>query len=453
MRKLIAALAALVLFAAAVAPAKGQTSESSGTINAGSAPADSQIDERITMILHAIDGLEGILVTVRSGVVTLRGRVTDPALAQAAERLATRVEGVVAVSNQIKEVTSVSQRIVPAWERLRSRTLQIVNSLPLMALATLVFLFIGLVGWAIAASRWPWDRIAANEFIAHLLRQIVRLVFVALGLVVALDIVGASALLGTILGAAGIVGLAVGFAVRDTVENYIASVLLSVRQPFRPNDWVAIDAIEGSVVMLTSRATVLLDADGNHIRVPNSTVFNAAITNYSRNPERRFSFMLGIDPAANLRAAMDLGNKTVREVPFTLNDPPPESWIEDIGDSVVKINFTAWVNQSATSYIQARSEAIRLTKLALERNGFALPEPSYRVLMEHETPGSDTHAETALTPARSGAKSTGAAAKPESARPADTSADHVVERKVNEERAKAERGDLLSNTAPQELGS
>ena len=79
----------------------------------------------------------------------------------------------------------------------------------------------------------------------------VLLVFFVAGLVLALDIAGATALLGTILGAAGIVGLAVGFAVRDTIENYVASLMLSLRQPFRANDLVKIDEFEGRVIRLT----------------------------------------------------------------------------------------------------------------------------------------------------------------------------------------------------------
>ena len=86
--------------------------------------------------------------------------------------------------------------------------------------------------------RQPWNRIAPNAFIAELYRQLVRLMFIVGALVIALDVMNATALLSTILGAAGIIGLALGFAVRDTVENFIASIMLSIRQPFRPNDTV-----------------------------------------------------------------------------------------------------------------------------------------------------------------------------------------------------------------------
>jgi len=86
--------------------------------------------------------------------------------------------------------------------------------------------------------RQPWNRIAPNAFIAELYRQLVRLMFIVGALVIALDVMNATALISTILGAAGIIGLALGFAVRDTVENFIASIMLSIRQPFRPNDTV-----------------------------------------------------------------------------------------------------------------------------------------------------------------------------------------------------------------------
>jgi hypothetical protein len=77
-----------------------------------------------------------------------------------------------------------------------------------------------------------------------------------------LDLLGVTAVLGSILGAAGINGLAIGIAVRDSVENFVASEMLSIRQPFEAFDLVEIDGDVGKVVRLTSRATVLISVDG-----------------------------------------------------------------------------------------------------------------------------------------------------------------------------------------------
>ena len=108
--------------------------------------------------------------------------------------------------------------------------------------------------------------------------------FILFGIVIGLNMLGAGALLGAVLGGAGVVGLALGFAMKDTIENYVSSLMLSLRQPFRANDKVKIDDYEGRVLRLTTRATILLTPEGNHLRLSNSTVFKAVIVNYTAQP-------------------------------------------------------------------------------------------------------------------------------------------------------------------------
>jgi small-conductance mechanosensitive channel len=419
------------------------------TINTGNAAvSDKDIDTRIEAIFDQIDGLQGVFVTVHSGVVTLRGKVTEAALSEQAVQLAKRVNGVVEVTNQIGEVTSLSVRLTPVYQRLTQRAMQAIGYIPLLAVAVICWAAIFLIGWFAARPGWPWDRIAPNAFIANLLRQLVRLIFFVFGAVMALDILGATALLGTILGAAGIVGLAIGFAVRDTVENYIASILLSIRQPFRPKDYVRIQDLEGSVISLTSRATILLDLDGNHIRIPNSTVYKSNITNYSRNSQRRFLFKLGVGPDSNLEQALETGLSRIKALDFVLAEPGPDAWIEDIGDSNVVLTFTGWIDQNVTGFLKARSEAVRLVKLALEGSGFSLPEPTYRLHIDDgvQPSGRKTAKPSAPKPAKT------PAASQESTTANDTSPDEAVDKKIEEERTLGTRGDLLSEDAPDELG-
>ncbi|MEP0521444.1 MAG: mechanosensitive ion channel family protein [Hyphomicrobiales bacterium] len=413
----------------------------SDTISAGNdVPEDRDIRNRITDIFAEFVSLRSVVVSVKSGVVTLSGNVPDPLAIEQAETLAARVEGVVAVSNQLLEDTSVTERIVPMMERLTGRLIQALHYIPLLTVALLAFLVIAVSGWWLAARRWPFERIAPNAFISDLLRQIVRMVFIGLGFVLALDIIGATAVIGTVLGAAGIVGLAVGFAVRDTVENYIASILLSLRQPFRPNDFVEISGQLGRVIMLTSRATVLLSVDGNHIRIPNSTVFKSVITNYSRHPERRFGFEMGIAPAGDLQKAVETGLKVLDELDFVLKKPSPEARIEKLGDSTIQLWFAGWIDQRETSLLLARAQAIQRIMRALESEGFELPEPGYRITMV----GNETSNE-----------------KPKSAKPkivepdplqdADTAVVDDITQIVEEERANLHGQDLLKEDAPQEI--
>jgi small conductance mechanosensitive channel len=432
---------AFFLFAGAIAHGQENGAiDSSGTID------DHEIDARIEAIFDQMDGLNTVFVTVRSGVVTLRGKVREAVLAEQAGAIAGRVTGVVAVKNEIEEVTSLSLRLEPVYERLAKRAIQAVSYIPLVAVALIVWAAIFMAGWFIARRDWPWSRIAPNSFIAELMRQLVRLAFFVAGAVMALDILGASALLGTILGAAGIVGLAIGFAVRDTVENYIASILLSVRQPFSPKDYISIENYEGFVISLTSRATILIDPDGNHIRIPNATVFKSNITNYSRNPQRRFLFRLGIAPDSNSDRAIDLALAKIRSLDFALADPGPDGWIEEIGDSTIQLTLTGWIDQNETSFLKARSESMRLVKLELEAHGIALPEPTYRVLIEGQGGIS-----APARPGKPAAPEEAPATPAESTVASDTRPDQAVTRKIDEERSHAAKGDLLSEMDPADL--
>lgn len=340
---------------------------------------DAAIRRRIQDILGQVDGLGGVSVDVDAGVVTLSGEVIDSAAMARLERLVARVDGVADVQNDVRETTDLTRRLGSVRDRLADRLSRTLAYLPLLLVALVVALLIGWLGSRLARLDRPWSRIAPNPFIAEILRQAVRLISWLIAGVVALDILGATALLGTILGAAGIIGIALGFAVRDTVENFIASILLSVRQPFRPNDLVEIEGVTGRVIRLTSRATTLLSLDGNHIRIPNAAVFKARITNFTRNPERRFVFDLGVDAEADLAAVRDLGLKTLKGLDFVLSKPEPAVWIDEVGESTVNVRFTGWVTQKGVEFNLARGEAIRIIKETIESAGFGLPEPTYRV--------------------------------------------------------------------------
>lgn len=413
----------------------------------GPAPSDTAIERRIRSILEELDGYEEVTVDVRSGVVTLTGTVLNVARLDSLDQLVNRVDGVVAVDNQVAENTDVVDRLNPAIENLASRIEQIASYLPLFAVALAIFAIVTAFGFLVSSFGSLWQRVAPNDFIADIYQKIIRIAFAIGGLVLALDFLGAAALLGTILGAAGIVGLAVGFAVRDTVENFIASILLSVRQPFRPNDLVEIDGDIGHVARLTSRATILLSPDGNHIRVPNATVYKSRIVNYTRSDERRFTFQLGVDADSDLAGALETGLAALQSLSAVIDTPAPDAWVDEVGDSNVVLSFVGWVDQAQNEFNKVRGEAIRMTKGALESAGYGLPEPIYRLRLSDPVPlaqgsvtGSIQEMETPTPPPLPVVEENAEA----------TSKDEAIERMVVEERELRGEEDLLSPAAPEE---
>ncbi|MAM62525.1 mechanosensitive ion channel family protein [Maritimibacter sp. UBA3975] len=432
-------LLALILCLAAPAAAQDGTITTGTGTTSEQAQADAAIATKIRDILHELDGYEDVTVVVKSGIVTLRGTTLDVSQSESLNGLVGRVEGVVAIENEVGISTDVRRRLTPMVERVQLRFWQAVAFMPLVGVALIAFAIVLWIGFFIARRRQPWDRLAPNAFIADIIRAVIRIAAIVAAVVVALDILGATALLSTILGAAGIIGLAIGFAVRDTVENFIASVLLSVRQPFAPNDAICIDGEEGKVIRLTSRATIMLSFDGNHIRIPNSTVFKSKIINYTRNPERRFAFALGVAYGTDLAKARELAEETLKAMPFVLDTPAVSIWTTELGGSDIGMNLTAWIDQRETGLLAARSEAIRQVLLAFDEAGIQMPEPTYRLLM------SDTEAEADAAPPQATAASPGTS----EVQNVEATLEHDLENIVDAERD-TEREDLLRSDAIKE---
>jgi small-conductance mechanosensitive channel len=464
MLRFIAALLVFMTLLAGPAFAQagdGATEAAPASIAAESAPEDdARMTRRIQQLFSEIDALSNVAVSVEAGVATLTGQTASTEAARRAETLAARVEGVATVENRIQRDVSLGGRVDPALGQAADQLRAGVRALPLLGLAVLVFLAIAGLGWLITGRKALWRRVTPNLFVAELVAASARAVSVVLGVVAALSLLDATALLGALLGLAGVVGLALGFAVKDTIENYVASVMLSIRQPFRPNDHVVIDGKEGRVIRLTSRATVLMTLDGNHLRIPNAAVFKAVILNYTRNADRRFDFKLGVDAADDGEAAARAGVETLKALPFVLGDPEPVGFIEQAGDSTLDLRFSAWINQTQSDFVKSRSAGLAAVKMALEHGGFTLPEPIYRLRFDQppapptSSPGAAgaAAADAPPRPVPKAGPGTESGSEP-GARPviaADTRPDEAIKRRVERERADAGDPDLLSTDAPSE---
>jgi small-conductance mechanosensitive channel len=279
------------------------------------------------------------------------------------------------------DVPEVETRLQTVYDQLAERFYELVAYLPLILVAALVVLAFWWLARVIGRRERLYQRLSANRFVQDLLRQVVKGAVLLTGVLLALEILQATALVGAVLGAAGVAGIAIGFAFKDLVENYVASILLSLRHPFGPGDHVVIGSHEGKVIRLTSRATILITLDGNHLRIPNADVFKGTILNYSTNPLRRFQFSVGVGVEEGLSRVREIALGVLDEMEGVIDDPEPTVLIEQLGDSTVNLVCRGWVDQRAVDFNKVRSEAIRLVKERFDDQGISMPEPTYRVQM------------------------------------------------------------------------
>ena len=167
-------LALILCLATPVLAQEGTITSGNGT-NAEQGQADAAMATRIRDILHELDGYEDVTVTVKSGIVTLRGTTLDLAQSEALVGLIGRVEGVVAIENEVTISTDVRRRLMPMVERFQLRFWQGIAFLPLVGIALFAFGIVVWIGFFIARRKQPWDRIAPNAFIADILRAVIRI--------------------------------------------------------------------------------------------------------------------------------------------------------------------------------------------------------------------------------------------------------------------------------------
>ncbi|RZV52440.1 MAG: mechanosensitive ion channel family protein [Deltaproteobacteria bacterium] len=356
------------------------------------------------------------------------------ALAWATDARAEMEAGEESVQQELAEaIENTSERIDVVGDRLAQLGDRALELLPLLGVAFVTVLVFWLLARLLTKGDWLF-RWIDNGFLRDTARHLTRIVVIAVGVLLALELLDATALVGATLGAAGVVGIAVGFAFRDIVENYLAGLLLSMRHPFQPNDFVSIDGDEGKVVRLTSRATILLTLAGNHLRIPNSKVFKAVLVNYTQNPLRQFDFEVGVGVNEDLAAVQKRGLDVLTAMDAILKEPPPHALIERFGDSNIPIHFFAWVDQRETDYFKAKSAAMRLVKTAFDASEIEMPEPIYQVFVKQDV---KSPAEQVVQPSA------------EVLKPGDTAADDRLDAQIELERAEG-GPDLLDEDAPHE---
>ena len=246
-----------------------------------------------------------------------------------------------------------------------------------------LFLFFSVSNSITRNKQWFYRLTGETQLLADLLAQSLAIFIRVTAIVITLYILGAESIVGLIIGTAGVFGLAISFAFKDIIENYIAGIILSIRQPFRKGDHILVADHEGIVLRMTTRMTMIKSFDGNNVSIPNATIFKSVIINFSIIPERRFEFKIGINPDADPNFARKIGLKVLTDLNDVLDTPPPLAHIESIGDSSIVLVFYGWVDQDKSDFYQVRSLAVGAVKESIEDHGIEIPDPSYIIKIKN----------------------------------------------------------------------
>lgn len=348
-------------------------SRSQQNVSVAQNPVDAQIAARLRRILGVTGWYSGIQVSSREGVVTLRGEVDKAAHATWAEQLAHDTDGVVAVMNDLHVKGAQWFDLGPAREETEGLVKRTTAFLPYLATSLLILvLFSILAHFNARLGREMARKRLQNPLMVEIVSKLFALPVILIGLYLVLRVCGLTGIAVTVLGGTGAIGLVAGFAMKGILENYFAGVLLSIRNPYNVGDVVDVAGKIGVVQELTTRGTVLVDFDGNHIIIPNSTIYQNVITNKSANPTLRLRFSIGVGYQDPVGVAREIILDELKKTKDIIKDPEPLVLVEEFAVSAVVFGVYFWIEPKKTNGGKLQSQVMENVKQRLDERGFAL---------------------------------------------------------------------------------
>ena len=180
----------------------------------------------------------------------------------------------------------------------------------------------------------------------------------------------------TVVGAAG---LAIGLALKDSLANFSAGVMLIFFRPFKVGDVVTVAGETGAVEEITIFNTVMNTADNQRKIIPNSIVSSGTITNITANSTRRIDMVFGIGYDDDIKGAEQILLELVQKEPKVLSDPPVTVAVAELADSSVNFVVRPWVNTE--DYWDVKFSLTEKIKLAFDEAGISIPYPQQDVHM------------------------------------------------------------------------
>lgn len=231
---------------------------------------------------------------------------------------------------------------------------------------------------SLSLKRFLKEKVARDQL--EIIGKLAYYAIIVSACVIALPMLGFK--LSGLLVAGGIVGLAIGFASQNIVENLLAGIILMLERPIKIGNGVNIDGTTGIVEDIQIMSTTLRSYDGLYIRLPNQKVLTANITNFVSNVARRVDYDIGIRYSDDADKAITLIKDFLDAQPMVLKNPEPIVFVSELGDSAVIIALRFWA--PVTEWFGVKTQLLWKIKRLLETEGIEIPFPQQVVWFANE---------------------------------------------------------------------
>jgi len=278
-----------------------------------------------------------------------------------------------------------------AWDKIQGMIDGFIVLLPNVVLALIVFtLFFFAARWLKVLVKRLTRRHRQARNLGMVLGRLVQGVVILVGLFVALSIVIPTFRAGDLVQLLGISGVAIGFAFRDILQNFLAGILILLTEPFRIDDQIVFKDFEGTVENIETRATTIRTYDGRRIVIPNSELFTNSVTVNTAFENRRLEYDVGIGYGDDIEEAKRLMLEAIHSVDIVLKDPAPDVLVMELAESSVNIRARWWIKPPRRAdSLDARDKVLTAIKNKLTANGIDMPFPTQQILFHDQTEETD----------------------------------------------------------------
>ncbi|MEM1149154.1 MAG: mechanosensitive ion channel family protein [Pseudomonadota bacterium] len=271
------------------------------------------------------------------------------------------------------------------FEQLNGWAEAAISALPRVGIALALLLLTGVVVFlARRAIRYMGTRADARRNLISVLQLLAATAIWLGGTLLALTVVFPTITPGRALTTLGLGSVAIGFAFKDTFENFLAGILLLIREPFKIDDYIASDDAEGQVEDITIRDTRVRQTDGQLVVVPNAMLFQNPVTVRTDRAYRRTAIIVGVAYGENVDEAREVIGEATRKVDMVRDDVRDiQVFAKAFGASSIDFEVAWWTGSRPLDIRASRDQVVAAIKSALDEAGIEIPFP-YRTLTVNE---------------------------------------------------------------------
>jgi len=252
-----------------------------------------------------------------------------------------------------------------------------IRNVPNIVIGIALFIAMIYVGrWAGRLVKKQMSKRGRDNF-GEILGGFLKYTIVIVGLMLALTVISPNLKPADLIAGLGVSSVAIGFAFKDILQNWLAGILILLRQPFKIGDQIVVNGYEGTVDRIETRATIITTYDGQDVVIPNGDIYTNAVQVKTAHELIRSQYDLGLGYDQDREKAMKILRKTIKGIEGINKDKPIDILPWDQSDSWLTIRMRWWTKSERASVVKVFSKVILETQNAMDQANIDLPFPTH----------------------------------------------------------------------------